>query len=364
MEPVAEALLNAYADPEVVELLINADGSVFLEKGGARLQAQAFRAGAADVEQFLRAALGRPEAFGPARPYADLSALDGSRVHVIAPPLVRGGLCVTIRKRPARRPNLGELARGGALTAGCAGFLKFAVKHHRNLLVIGGASSGKTTLLNALAALIPDAERIIALEDTPELTLPQPHALYLRTRLRDAAGLPDVTLRDLIVNTLRMRPDRIIVGEVRGAEAFDMLQAMNVGHEGVMCTLHANSAREGLQRLETLVMTSGVEMPLRAVRSTIVLAVDLLVVMGRLADGSRRVTQVTEVTGLELETITLSDLFLMEARKSAAKTGFALRPTGAMPRFYDRLRRQGEETPLEFFQEAAPGGRIDGSGAN
>jgi pilus assembly protein CpaF len=348
-----QSLLQAYSDPETIEVVINDDGSVFLERAGTHLEKQDFRVDGEDIELFLKTVLGRAESFGSSRPYADLSATDGSRVHVIAPPLVRGGLCVTIRKRPARRPHLGEIARSGAITLGCASFLKFAVKHHRNILIIGGTSSGKTTLLNALAALIPNEERVIVLEDTPEMTLPQPHVMYLRTRVRDAAGLPDVTLRDLVTNTLRMRPDRIIVGEVRGVEAMDMLQAMNVGHEGVMCTLHANSAREGLQRLETLVLSSGLELPLHAVRSTIVLAIDLVVIMARLADGTRRVTQVTEITGMELDNITLSDLFLIDARKTADGMGFTLRPTGAMPRFYDQLRKQGEDAPLEFFQEAA-----------
>jgi pilus assembly protein CpaF len=348
-----QSLLNAYSDPDVIEVVVNDDGSVFLEKAGTHLEKQPFQVDGGDIELFLKTVLGRVESFGPARPYADLSATDGSRVHVIAPPLVRGGLCVTIRKRPTRRPHLGEIARSGAITLGCASFLKFAVKHHRNILIIGGTSSGKTTLLNALGALIPNEERVIVLEDTPEMTLPQPHVMYLRTRVRDAAGLPDVTLRDLVTNTLRMRPDRIIVGEVRGAEAMDMLQAMNVGHEGVMCTLHANSAREGLQRLEALVLSSGVELPLHAVRSTITLAIDLVVIMSRLADGTRRVTQVTEITGMELDNITLSDLFLIDARKTADGMGFTLRPTGSMPRFYDQLRKQGEDPPLEFFQEAA-----------
>jgi pilus assembly protein CpaF len=348
-----QSLLNAYSDPDVIEVVVNDDGSVFLEKAGTHLEKQPFQVDGGDIELFLKTVLGRVESFGPARPYADLSATDGSRVHVIAPPLVRGGLCVTIRKRPTRRPHLGEIARSGAITLGCASFLKFAVKHHRNILIIGGTSSGKTTLLNALGALIPNEERVIVLEDTPEMTLPQPHVMYLRTRGRDAAGLPDVTLRDLVTNTLRMRPDRIIVGEVRGAEAMDMLQAMNVGHEGVMCTLHANSAREGLQRLEALVLSSGVELPLHAVRSTITLAIDLVVIMSRLADGTRRVTQVTEITGMELDNITLSDLFLIDARKTADGMGFTLRPTGSMPRFYDQLRKQGEDPPLEFFQEAA-----------
>ncbi len=311
----------------------------------------ALRVGSDDVRAFLRALVeGAPE-LGPSRPYADLTARDGSRVHVIAPPLVRGGLCVSVRKRPERRPALEELVRGGMLTPACGGFLSFAVAQRRNILVIGGTSSGKTTLLNGLAALIPPRERVLVLEDTPELVLPQPHALYLKTRQRDPGGQADVTLRELLVNTLRMRPDRIVVGEVRGAEAFDMLQAMNVGHEGVLCTMHANSPREGLLRLESLVLSAGGDLPLRVVRATMALAVDLVVFCARLADGSRRVAQVTEVTGLEVDNITLSDLYLLDSRKGPGGAAHSLRPTGAVPRFYDQLRQQGLETPLEFFKE-------------
>lgn len=346
----AQNLLNAFQDPRYSELIVNEDGSVFIERG-AHLEKLPFKAAAEDVSAFLGFLVGEAAAtLGPARPYADLSAQDGSRVHVIGPPLVKGGLCLTIRKRPTRRPSLDEMARSGSMTPGCAAFLKYAVDQKKNMLVIGGTSSGKTTLLNAMAGLIPPQERIIVLEDSPELSLPQPHVMYLRTRLRDASGLADVTLRDLIINTLRMRPDRIIVGECRSVEAADMLQAMNVGHDGVLCTMHANSAREGLQRLETLVMSAGVDLPLRAVRSTITLAVDLVVFMARLADGSRRVAQVTEVTGLEVENITLADLFLLDSRKAAGGQVFTLKPTGALPRFYDQLRKQGIEPPLEFFQ--------------
>ncbi|HAM35500.1 MAG TPA: hypothetical protein DEB40_04435 [Elusimicrobia bacterium] len=352
MDSAERLLLSAFHDPNVVDIIINDDGSVMLEKAGARLETQACRASAAQVEAFLHGILGRAESFGPSRPYADLSAADGSRVHVIAPPLVARGLCVTIRKRPGRRPTLEEIVGMGALSPGCAGFLSYAVHCRKNILVIGGSGSGKTTLLNALAALMPEKERVIVLEDTPELSLPQPHVTYLRTRIRDAGGLADVTLRELLVNTLRMRPDRILVGEVRGVEAADMLQAMNVGHEGVMCTLHANSSREALHRLEALVLSSGLDLPMRAVRSHIAMAIDLVVLLSRLADGSRRVTQVTEVTGMELETVTLSDIFLAEPRRAPGDAPFSLRPTGAVPRFYDELRRHGEQPPLDFFRES------------
>jgi pilus assembly protein CpaF len=215
-----------------------------------------------------------------------------------------------------------------------------------SVLIAGGSSSGKTTLLAALASRADPAERVIVIEDTPELRLPHPHALYLRTRLRDAAGLPDVTIRDLVVNVLRMRADRLIIGETRGIEAADMLQAMNVGAEGVMTTLHANSTREALMRLETLVLQSGLDIPLRAVRANIAAAVDFVVLVGRLADGSRRILQVSEVTGLEIETISMAELFTLDLKRGAGGLEAKLRATGTSPRFYDRLRRQGADAVL------------------
>ncbi len=347
--PEIEKLVAAFEDPAVVELMINDDGSVYVEKGGPRLQLLDARVGPQDALAFVRGVVGAAEEFGPLRPYADLSATDGSRVHVLAPPLAKG-LTVTVRKRPGRRPGLGQLAQANALSKGCAGFLDYCVRQKMNLLIVGGTSSGKTTLLSALCGRLGPDERILVLEDTPELTLPQSHVLYLRTRLRDAAGLPDVTLRELMINVLRMRPDRVIVGETRGPEAADMLQAMNVGQDGMMTTLHANSAREAVARLETLVLQAGMDMPLKAVRQNIVSAVDFIVFMARLADGSRRVVQVSEITGLEVETVSMADLFTMDLRRGPGGLEARLRPTGAMPRFYDRLRRQGVEPPLEFFR--------------
>jgi pilus assembly protein CpaF len=345
-----EKLVAAFQDPGISELMINDDGSVYVERAGAVLEQISAKASAQDIATLLKALVGDQPGFGPQRPYADLSAADGSRVHVIAPPLARGGVCVTIRKRPTKRPTLDELVQAGTMTQGCAGFLDFAIQQQKNMIIVGGTSSGKTTLLSALAAGINPKSRILVLEDTPELALPQSHVMYLKTRLRDVQGAPDVTLADLLVNTLRMRPDRIIIGEVRGPEASDMLQAMNVGQEGVLSTLHANSCREALQRLETLVLMAGLDMPLKAVRNNIALAVDLIVFMSRLSDGTRRVIQVAEITGIEVENITMSDLFKTESRKSPGGVSFALKPTGAMPRFYDQLRQQGFEPPLDFFK--------------
>jgi len=258
-----------------------------------------------------------------------------------------------LRRRPARRPTLEELVDAGTLSPNAAGFLEFCVAQKMNVLVVGGTSSGKTTLLSSLCMLAPDEERILVLEDTPELSLPQPHVLYLRTRLRDAAGMPDVTLRELVRNTLRMRPDRIIVGETRGPEAADMLQAMNVGQDGLMSTLHANSPREAIARLETLVLQAGIDMPLKAIRQSVVSALDFVVLLARLSDGTRRVLQISEVTGLEVDTVSMADLFALELRRGEGGLEGALKPTGAMPRFYERLRKQGVEPPLEFFARAS-----------
>ncbi|HAZ08010.1 MAG TPA: hypothetical protein DCZ01_05680 [Elusimicrobia bacterium] len=348
--PQLERLLAVLKDPEIIEFIINDDGSVYVERGSTVLDKLDFHASPEDISALLCVLGGPGLNIGPARPYAELSAPDGSRVHVLAFPIVRGSFAVTIRKRPSHRPSIKELALGATLTPACAAFLDCAVQQHKNILIVGGASSGKTTLLNGLCGLIGETNRILVIEDIPELSLPQPHVVYIKTRMRDPDGLVDVSLRDLVRNTLRMRPDRIVVGEVAGPEALDMLQAMNLGQEGVMATLHANSCREALQRLETLVLMAGLDMPLRAVRGNVALAVDLIVFLARLSDGTRRVAQVAEVTGLEIENILMIDLFKMESRKSSGGQTFALRPTGTVPRFYDQMREQGFEPPLEFFR--------------
>ena len=343
--PEIDKLVAAFEDPSVIELMINPDASVYVEFAGKGVAALPFRPSQQDIAAFIRGVIGTSETFGQERPYADLSAVDGSRVHVIAPPLAKG-LTVTIRKRAAMRPSLNELVEIRTLPQGCADFLTYLVRQKLNILVVGGTSSGKTTLLAAIAALAGADERIVVLEDTPELALPQKHSLYLRTRMRDAGGRSDITLRDLVVNTLRMRPDRIIVGETRGPEASDMLQAMSVGCDGMLTTLHANSAREALGRLETLVLQAGIDMPLKAIRSNIVAAVDFIVFLARLGDGSRKVMQVSEITGMELDMVTMSDLFTLDVRKG----GSVLTPSGAVPRFYERLRRQGIDPPMDFFR--------------
>lgn len=352
MTPETENVLKAYQDPDTIELMIIEDGSAYVEKASeAGLVELPFKVPLPALGEFVQHLVGPSERFGPERPYADLSAMDGSRVHIIMSPLTRNGACLTVRKRPTTRPSLEDIVSNGSIPENCAEFLKYAAQNKQNLLIVGGTSSGKTTLLNALAALTPEHDRILVLEDTPELVLPQKHVIYLKTRNRDTRGNPDVTLRDLLINSLRMRPDRIVVGECRGPEAFDMLSAMNVGHDGVMATIHSNSPREALARLETLCLMSGVDFPLKALRANIVQALDIIVFMTRLPSGCRTVAQVTEVTGIDQDVVTLSDLFKLDAQRSAEGTTISLRPTGTMPRFYDLLRHQGIEPPIEFFQK-------------
>jgi pilus assembly protein CpaF len=347
---MVEEFVKLLYDQGIIEIMLNEDGAVYIERvGHLLLEKTPLILDGPNRAAALKSIAGEVS-LGPNRPYADLVGLEGSRVHALTVPIVKA-LCLTIRKRPQKRPSIEEMAAAGTLSASCANFLLYAVAQRKNIIICGGTSSGKTTLLNALGAHIPNQERILVLEDTPELRLPQSHVMYLRTRIADQSGLSDVTLRELVINTLRMRPDRLIVGECRGAEAADMLGAMNVGQEGMLTTLHASSAREVLLRLETLVLTAGLDMPLRAVKAQIATAIDLIVFMARLADGKRHVVSVSEVTGIELENITLSDLFSADVRKTGKDLSVTLKSAGARPKFYDQLRREGFEPPMEFFKD-------------
>ncbi len=348
---MVEEFLKLMRDGAVIEIMVNEDGAVYIERSGqSSVEKTSLILNDKERLEALKAISGAVN-LTPQRPYADLVGIDGSRIHAIAYPIVKS-LALTVRKRPQKRPSIEEMVGMQTLSAACANFLVYAVKLRKNVMICGGTSSGKTTLLNALTAYLPPQERILVLEDTPELTLPQPHVMYLRTRIADQNGLPDVTLRELVINTLRMRPDRLIIGECRGPEAADMLGAMNVGQDGLLTTLHASSSREVLLRLETLVLMSGLEMPLKAVRSQISTAIDLIVFMSRLADGKRRVISVAEVTGMELDNITMSELFSADVRKSPEGLSVSLKGTGLRPKFYDQLRTQGFEPPMNFFENS------------
>jgi pilus assembly protein CpaF len=275
---------------------------------------------------------------------------DGSRVNAIIPPLAIHGPVLTIRKFAADPYTVKDLINFGSFTLDMAMVLEACVRGKLNILVSGGTGTGKTTTLNVLSAFIPEGERIVTIEDSAELQLQQPHIISLEARPPNAEGSGEVKIRDLVRNTLRMRPDRIVVGEVRGAEALDMLQAMNTGHEGSMTTVHANSPRDALSRLETMVLMAGFDLPVRAIRDQIHSALHLIVQLERLPEGKRVVTQVTEVQGIEGDTILLQDVFKYRQIDTGARTIGELVPTGLRPRFLDQLIEKGIDVPASAFR--------------
>jgi pilus assembly protein CpaF len=280
-------------------------------------------------------------------PLIDARLIDGSRVNVVLRPIAVDGPLLTIRKFSKRALTPDDLLRLGAFTQECLAVMKAAVLARSNIIVSGGTGSGKTTLLNVLSGFVPSNERIVTIEDAAELKLMQEHVCRMETKPATEPGERDITIRDLVINALRMRPDRIIVGECRGKEALDMLQAMNTGHDGSMTTVHANSPRDVLSRLETMVLMAGIDLPLRAIRQQISSAIDLIIHVARLRDGSRRVTHLSEIVGMEGDTITMQDIFVFEPKgldNSGAIKG-EFRPTGIRPRLLDRLAAQGLAIP-------------------
>jgi len=280
---------------------------------------------------------------------------DGSRVNAIIPPLSLRGPTLTIRKFSRDPYTMDDLIAFGTLTPKAAHFLAACVRGQLNILISGGTGTGKTTLLNAMSAFVPNDERIITIEDAAELQLQQEHVITLEARPPNIEGQGEIRIRELVRNALRMRPDRIIVGEVRGPETVDMLQAMNTGHEGSLTTIHANSPRDALSRLETLVLTAGVELPLRAIREQISSAFDLLIQITRLVDGSRRITHITEVLRMESDVITLQEIFLAKPPDESAGEARALRLleplrcSGLKPHFLEKLAANGVALPPDFF---------------
>ena len=274
-------------------------------------------------------------------PLVDARLKDGSRVNAIIPPLALNGPTITIRKFAKEPFQVDDLIGFGTLTPDMALFLEACVAARLNMVVSGGTGSGKTTTLGILSAYIPNDERIITIEDAAELQLRQNHVISLETRPANVEGKGQITIRDLVINSLRMRPERIIVGEVRSGEALDMLQAMNTGHDGSLTTGHANTPRDMISRLETMVLMAGMNLPLRAIREQISSAVDLIIQQSRMRDGSRRITHITEVLGLEGEIITTQDIFRFEHG--------VFRPTGIRPMFYDRLINAGQELGAGIF---------------
>ncbi|HTX91494.1 MAG TPA: CpaF family protein [Anaerolineales bacterium] len=340
------------SDPAISEIMINGAQRVFVELGGELLETDVHFE---DEEHLLRiidrivSPLGRR--VDADNPTADARLPDGSRVNVVIPPVAVDGPHVTIRKFLQTKMTVEDLVAMGALTPYMARFLEACVVARLNILVTGNTSSGKTTVLNALSGFIPDAERIVTIEDAVELKLKQRHVVRLETKLPNVDGTGSVNVRDLVRNALRMRPDRIVVGEVRGGEAMDMLQAMNTGHTGSLTTLHANAPRDATSRLETMSMMAGLDMPLLAIRKQIAAAINLIVHLARLSDGSRKMTHITELAGMEGDVITLTDIFKFEqtAVSPDGKILGQLRPTNMRPLFTPRLEAAGYKLGGEIF---------------
>jgi pilus assembly protein CpaF len=337
-----------FADESISEIMVNGPEEILVERRGVIEQTDLrFDSAQALRELIAKMAADVGRVFDERQPLLDARLRDGSRINGVLPPLAVRGPYLTIRRFPSRRLNAEQLVENGSITQPMFEFLRGAVAARVSVLVSGGTGSGKTTLLAALCAFIAPRERVVTIEDAAELRLPLPHVLPLESRPPDASGLCEVTIRDLVRNALRMRPDRIVVGEVRGAEALDMLQAMNTGHEGSLSTVHANSPREALQRLETLVLFAGTELPQRAVREQIVGAIPLIVHIARASDGRRRVTSIEEVTGLESGQFTMGDVFHVdESGKGACE------PTGYVPRVRERILQRGFPVDNAWFQPA------------
>ncbi|MBM7557190.1 CpaF family protein [Halanaerobacter jeridensis] len=339
-------------DPDVSEVMVNGPDQVYVEKNGRLVLTDVkFR----DDEHVIHiiekivSPLGRR--IDESSPMVDARLPDGSRVNAIIPPLALNGPTITIRKFSEDPFTVDDLVGFGTLTDEMAQFLEACVEVRLNVVVSGGTGSGKTTTLNVLSSFIPGDERIITIEDAAELQLAQDHVVSLETRPPNVEGKGAVTMRELVKNSLRMRPDRIVVGEVRGGEALDMLQAMNTGHDGSLTTGHANSPRDMLSRLETMVMMAGMELPVQAIRDQISSAVDLIVQQTRLKDGSRKVVKITEVQGMEGEVITLQDLFVFEkqGRDEEGNVIGEFKATGIRPKFMDRFKESGLDLPSDLF---------------
>ena len=344
------------ADDSVSEIMVNGPDKVYIERGG-KLQLSDCQftddGSVLSVIERIIAPLGRR--CDESQPYVDARLADGSRVNAIISPLALSGPTITIRKFSKKALTPQDFIRFGTWSHNAAEFMKLCVLLRKNIIVAGGTGSGKTTLLNLLSGYIPHSERIVTVEDAAELRLQQPHVVRLEARPPNIEGKGAVTIRDLVKNCLRMRPDRIIVGECRGGESLDMLQAMNTGHDGSLTTVHANSPRDVISRLETMVLMSGMELPSRAIREQIASAVDVIIHESRMSDGSRKVCAITEVTGLEGNQIVMQDIFTFKQQGVGAdgKIIGEFRPTGAMPTWFDQLPGRGIRVDPRMFDPSA-----------
>jgi pilus assembly protein CpaF len=332
-------------DPDVTEIMVNGWDTIYVERAGKLYWSGTKFHDEGQLRRTIDKIVGKVgRRIDEASPYVDARLPDGSRVNAIIPPLALDGPALTIRKFAADPYQAEDLVQFGTMTTPVVEFLEACVRGRINIMVSGGTGAGKTTTLNVLSSFIPDDERILTIEDAAELKLQQPHVVRLEQRPSNIEGRGEVTIRDLVKNSLRMRPDRIVVGEVRGGEALDMLQAMNTGHDGSISTIHSNSPRDSLSRLETVSMMAGMELGQRAIREQISSALQLIVHQARLKDGSRRLTHVTEVVGMEGEVITLQDLFLFDFNAGVDEDGKFrghLKATGLAPAFLDKLAERG-----------------------
>ena len=339
-------------DPAISEIMVNDVDQIFYEKDGRLyLSSVRFR----DHEHIMRiierivAPLGRR--VDESSPMVDARLEDGSRVNVIIPPVASKSPTITIRKFRADKMTIEDLIDTGTLTRELAEFLRACIQVRLNILISGGTGTGKTTILNALSGFIPDTERIVTIEDPTELRLQQGHVVSLEARPASLEGTGEVTQRDLVRNSLRMRPDRIIIGEVRGSEAFDMMQAMNTGHDGSLSTVHANAPRDSLARIENMILMSGLDLPMRAIREQMASAIHMIIQISRLSDGSRKITHVTEIVGVEGDVVTMQDIFRYEQRgiDNDGKVLGDFKGTGLRPGFTEKFEVAGIHLPPDLF---------------
>ena len=347
-----ESLLS---DDNITEVMVNGPEQVYVERSGQLTLTDVRFRDDAHVERIINkivSPLGRK--VNTKSPLVDARLPDGSRVNAVIPPCAIDGPSITIRKFAKNRLTIDDLINFGSLTPEMAQYLEACVKSKLNIVISGGTGSGKTTLLNVLSGYIPDSERIVTIEDAAELNLNQRHVVRLETRYADMPDERDVSIRSLVRNSLRMRPERIVVGECRGGEALDMLQAMNTGHDGSLTTVHANTPRDTISRLETLVMMAGMDMPIDIVRKQIASAVQLIVQQSRLRDGSRKVTHITEVTGMEGANVVMQDVFkfIEEGEDENGKVIGETSPTGMPPYYTNRLKNHGFKLPSKMFMKS------------
>lgn len=339
-------------DDEVTEIMVNAYDDIYVERGGKLLKSEVtFSSDAAVMSAIERIVSPLGRRIDESSPMVDARLKDGSRVNAIIPPLALRGPCLTIRKFAKTKLTDEDLIRFGSINPQMVSLLCIAVEQRSNIIISGGTGSGKTTLLNILSNFIPADDRIITVEDAAELKLYQPHVVSLEARPPNLEGKGSVPIRDLVKNCLRMRPDRIVVGECRGGEALDMLQAMNTGHDGSLTTAHANTPRDVISRLEVMVMMAGMDLPAKAIREQIASAINLVVQQSRLADGSRKVTHISEITGMEGDTVQLNDIFVYKQQGFDAdgKVVGSFEATGQVPHFYETLRSRGIPVDMSIF---------------